>query len=94
MEFIVMSSNADWKIIGKVSASEHKLKILSILNKPKTPKQISNETELYLSHVSKSLKDLSGIELVKCLTPDLRKGKLYALTEKGNEVLQTLRQPQ
>jgi len=85
-----MSSNVDWKIIGKVSASGHKLKILSVLNKPKTPKQISNETNLYLSHVSKGLKDLSNIGLVNCLTPELRKGKLYTITERGSEILQSL----
>ncbi|OGI11739.1 hypothetical protein A3K64_00115 [Candidatus Micrarchaeota archaeon RBG_16_36_9] len=86
-----MTSNADWKIIGEISASGHKTKILSVLNKPKTPKQISTETNLYLSHVSKGLKDLSDIGLVNCLTPELRKGKLYALTEKGNEIFQTLK---
>jgi len=86
-----MSSNADWKIIGEVSASSHKLKILSVLNKPKTPKQISIETDMYLSHVSKGLKDLSDRGLVNCLNPELRKGKLYALTEKGNEIFRTLK---
>jgi len=86
-----MLSDVDWEIIGAISASGHKMKILSILNKPKTPKQISTETNLYLSHVSKNLKDLSYAGLVKCLTPKLRKGKFYVITEKGNEVLQMLK---
>lgn len=77
----------DWKKYGYVLSSTYRQKIvLSLKEGPKTPKQISLESRLHLSHVSYVLKDLGNNSIVKCLTPDLRKGKLYGLTKDGKEV--------
>lgn len=77
----------DWKKYGYVLASTYRQKIvLSLKEGPKTPKQISLESRLHLSHVSYTIKDLGNNSIVKCLTPDLRKGKLYGLTKDGKEV--------
>ena len=80
-----------WHKIGFVKASKYRRKILyNLKNKPKTPKEISKETDLYLSHVSKTLKELLTINLVNCLNPNLRKGKLYTLSDEGREILQKI----
>ena len=77
----------DWKKYGYVLSSTYRQKIvLSLKGGPKTPKQISLESRLHLSHVSSSLKDLGNNSIVKCLTPDLRKGKVYGLTKDGTEI--------
>lgn len=77
----------DWKKYGYVLSSTYRQKIVSSLKEsPKTPKQISLKTKLHLSHVSSTLKDLVSNNIAECLTPDLRKGKVYGLTKDGKEV--------
>lgn len=77
----------DWKKYGYVLSSTYRQKIiLSLKESPKTPKQISLESKLHLSHVSSTIRDLCNGDIVKCLTPDLRKGKIYGLTKDGEEI--------
>jgi predicted transcriptional regulator len=81
----------EWKRLGIVLASEYRKKIVMALSKgPKTPKQLSEETGILLPHVSSSLKILMQNGIVECLTPKLRKGKLYALTEDGKKILELM----
>lgn len=81
----------DWNKFGYILSSKYRRKIIiSLKGDPKTPKQISLELELHLSHVSSTLKDLTRIGIIKCLTPDLRKGKLYGLTGIGEEIVNKL----
>lgn len=82
----------DWKKYGYIIASKYRQNVvLSVDSGPKTPKQISNATGFYLSHVSSVLKDLSKKGVIKCLTPDLRRGKVYALTKEGKEIADKLK---
>lgn len=77
----------DFEELGWIKASQYRQDILIELdNKPKTPKDISQNTDYYLSHVSKTLKELSEHDLVECVTPDRRKGRLYKITEEGEEI--------
>jgi ArsR family transcriptional regulator, cadmium/lead-responsive transcriptional repressor len=78
----------DWHAYGVVVGSEYRKKVVgAIARGPKSPKQISNITGLRLNHVSKTLKELEKITAVECLTPDLRKGRLYQLTGLGRQIL-------
>lgn len=82
----------DWGKYGHVIASEYRKKIIMSLAKgPKTPKQISDDTELYLSHVSHVIKDLVKIGVIECLTPNLRRGKVFSLSEEGKEIADQLK---
>lgn len=77
----------DWHAYGFVISSEYRKKIVSSLGvTPRTPKQISVSTSLHLNHVSSTLAVLEKLRVVSCLTPELRKGKLFALTELGREI--------
>lgn len=81
----------DWKKYGYVLSSTYRQRtVLSLEDGPKTPKQISLQSKLHLSHVSSTLKDLVSHGIVKCLTPDLRKGKIYGLTKDGNEIAEKI----
>lgn len=74
-----------------VKASSYRKDILhSLGDKPKTPKELSEDTDYYLSHVSSTLSDLKSKDLVECLTPDRRKGKLYSITDEGKEIREAL----
>ena len=78
-------------LVGYILASNYRKKILLALKeRALTPNAISKKTGIYPTHVSTSLTQLSEKNLVVCLTPKLRKGRLYELTKKGLEIVQQL----
>jgi predicted transcriptional regulator len=78
-------------ILGFVLASDYRKKImLSLQDRPLTPSIISEKTSLYPSHVSLTLSELVEKKLVVCLTPKLRKGRLYELTSEGKKIVKNL----
>jgi len=86
-----MVTRLDWAKYGRVMSSVHRKKVVMTLAKePKTPKQISEQTGLHLSHVSRVVKDLSMGGILRCLTPKLKKGRLFTLTADGKDILEQL----
>jgi len=82
----------DWEKYGYVVASSYRKKIILTLAKGETtPAQIAEEAGIYLSHVCATLADLSKKGLVECLTPALRRGKIYALRAEGRRVAEKLK---
>lgn len=77
-----------WENAGVLKASPSRLKILELLaNRPMTPKEIAHQSKLHLSQVSRGLKEMEKRNMVKCMTPHLKRGRIYAATEKGKEAL-------
>lgn len=77
--------------LGFVLASEYRKKVMIILqDKPNTPSSISEKTKIYPSHISNTLSELVEKKLVVCLTPKLKKGRLYELTANGKKILKKL----
>ena len=77
-----------WDEIGYIISSKMRLRILIHLStEPSTPSKISEELGVHISQVSKTLNELSKIGMVKCLTPQRKKGRLYIATEKGKSIL-------
>lgn len=78
----------DWDDVGYVMASRPRFAVASRLRAGRTsPRELSERLGIPLSHVSLALKQLQERDLAECLTPDLRKGRIYALTAKGEKVL-------
>jgi predicted transcriptional regulator len=78
----------DWETVSYVFSSELRFKTLVELSKSKyTPKQLSLFLKQPISHVSKALSELRIKGLVKCLTPNAKKARLYTITKNGNQVL-------
>lgn len=84
--------NADfWHKIGYVKASNYRINVIRELKGgPKTPNEISQNLNYHISHVSNTLSELEQTHLVKCLTPELRKGKLFGITKYGIEILKKI----
>lgn len=77
-----------WKLVGKVHASSYRMKILlKLLERPKTPTQLSKELNIKISHISRTLSELVKLGLAETLAPELRKSKMYRITNTGKEVL-------
>lgn len=56
----------------------------------KFPNVIAKETGIRTNHISNILGELKEHDLVECINPEVGKGKLYRLTEKGNLVCENI----
>ena len=81
----------EWEKLGYVLASKYRRDImLTLAEGEKTPKEIARKTGFYLSHVSSTLSQLESQGLVTCLTPKLRRGRLFGLTKSGEKIINEL----
>lgn len=79
------------EMVAYVRASKHRQNIIKYLNnKVKTPSDIKNSLNINTNHTSNLLTDLRKHDLVYCATPDMKKGRLYKLTEKGEQIIKYL----
>lgn len=71
-----------------IESSSYRVKVIqSIGVDAKTPTQIGKESQIKVNHISNVLRDLKNNNLVECINEERRKGRLYCLTEKGQEIL-------
>lgn len=83
----------DWEKYGWVKSSDYRQEILLKLNEfPQTPTDLRDKTEFHRSHISSVLQDLDDHDLVECLNPDAKKGRVYGLTDEGEEIVEALLQ--
>ena len=54
------------------------------------PSQIAKNSGIRTNHISKVLAELKAHELVECINPEVRNGRLYRLTETGEDVVKNL----
>ena len=74
--------------VDYVKKSQYRSKILkSLSDDVKMPSQIAKDTGIVQNHISNSLRQLKEHELVECINPEVRKGRLYRLTDKGDDVV-------
>ena len=75
------------KEISYVEISKYRLKVMKTLDKEvKIPTQIAKDSGIRTNHISKVLAELKAHELVECINPEVRKGRLYRQTDKGEIV--------
>ncbi len=76
-----MSKKIDWDLYSRIISSKYRLDIFLLLSKKSlSPKQISVNTKIAISHVSRTLKELEELTLIKCLTSDsIKRGKIYTI---------------
>lgn len=76
-----------WEDIGFIKASKNRLKVFQELSESeKTPKELQEILNLHFSQISMYLRELVNRGLVICRNSDSRKGKIYTLSEKGEEI--------
>ena len=77
--------------ISYVQISKYRAKVMkSLENDIKIPTNIAKDSGIRTNHISKVLSELKAHELVECINPEVRKGRLYRLTEKGVKVTENL----
>ena len=79
------------KEISYVKISTYRTKVMKSLDdEVKIPSQIAKDSDILQNHISAVLKQLKEHELVECINPEVRKGRLYRLTDKGEEVTKNI----
>ena len=74
--------------VAYVEISSYREKAMKAIGKEtKMPKQIAKESGILPNHISKVLKELKDKDLAVCINEEMRKGRLYRLTDKGLAVL-------
>ena len=77
--------------ISYVQISSYRAKVMkSLEDDVKIPSQIAKDSEIRQNHISKVLAELKAHELVECINPEVRKGRLYRHTDKGEIVSKNL----
>lgn len=57
----------------------------------KMPKEIAEDSGILQNHISNVLRQLKEKDIVECLNPNVRKGRLYRLSDEGLEILDKLK---
>ena len=79
------------ELVAYVRASQHRTNVIKFINYDlKTPKEIGDALGVRTNHISNILASLRNHNLVVCATPNVRKGRLYKLTDDGSKVLKYL----
>jgi len=77
--------------IEYIEKSKYRSKVLkSLANNAKMPSEISKDTGIVQNHISNTLRQLKDHDLVECINPEVRKGRLYRLTDDGEEIIKNL----
>jgi len=77
--------------ISYVSISKYRTKVMKSLDgEVLIPSQIAKNSGIRTNHISKVLSELKAHELVECINPEVRKGRLYRLTDIGEKVAENL----
>lgn len=78
--------------ISYVNISKYRTKVMKSLDgEVLIPTQIAKNSGIRTNHISKVLSELKAHELVECINPEVRKGRLYRLTDKGEEVTKNIK---
>lgn len=79
------------KEISYVNISSYRTKVMkSLEDDVKIPSKIVEDSDIGQNHISKILAELKAHEMVECINPEVRKGRLYRLTDKGEEVTKNI----
>jgi len=77
--------------ISYVKISSYRKRVMkSLEDDVKMPSEIARDAEIRQNHISKVLSELKARDLVECINPEVRKGRLYRHTDKGEIVSKNL----
>lgn len=77
--------------ISYVQISSYRSRVMKSLEEDvKMPSQLAKSSGIRTNHISKVLAELRAHELIECINPEVRKGRLYRHTEKGDKVVKNL----
>jgi len=79
-----------WSDLAFLLHSRTSSRILKVLQKRKTTKQVTTELGLNIHSVSKTMQKLKARKMIKCLNPRDFSYRIYTITAKGKKTLKQL----
>jgi DNA-binding MarR family transcriptional regulator len=81
----------NWKLCSWVYGGKQRRAIIRVISKPLTPAQICKKSKQYnekitINNTSDILRSFKKRGLAICLNEEARRGRLYKLTEVGEEI--------
>ncbi|WP_405275213.1 transcriptional regulator [Methanobrevibacter sp.] len=77
---------------GYIIGSSYRVKTVKTLkDEVKIPTQIAKDCGIRTNHISKVLSELKSQDIVECLNENAKKGRLYRLTDLGDEIADNLK---
>lgn len=84
--------SSKYEDIGYVKISKHRKKVfLTLKEEPKMPSEIVKETKMRMDDVSRALRAMNKKGLVKCVNPEIKKGRIYSLTNEGKKIINEIK---
>lgn len=80
-----------WEDVSFVVGGKHRVEVLKLLEKPRTPTQIKKDMNVPFNIASRTLIELEERKFIKCLNPENKLTRLYQITSKGKNVLRKLK---
>jgi predicted transcriptional regulator len=80
----------DWKTFAWIKRGNRRKEVLKLFAKSKNPlssSDVKNNLNISLPQVSLIIKEMSGRNLLNCLNPEDKIGKIYVISQKG-EIIQ------
>jgi predicted transcriptional regulator len=79
------------KKFAYVNISSYRVNTVKALqNEIKTPTDIASDAGIRVNHISKVLRELKETGVAECINEESRKGRLYRLTDVGEEIVDYL----
>lgn len=79
------------KIWSYVNISSYRTRaVRSLEGDVKTPTKIAEDTGIRRNHISKVLRELKTSGVAECINEEVKKGRLYRLTDLGDEIVKKL----
>lgn len=89
---IIYMDDETLKILGYVVSSTYRTEVMkTLIDKPKIPSQIAADSGIKLNHISNVLNQLKKKRLIRLINPEVKKGRIYELTDVGLEIAKELK---
>ena len=76
-----MSDTMDEDLVRYINRSGYRKRALKAIGTDlKMPKEIADESDILQNHISTVLRDLRERNVIECINPSARKGRLYRIT--------------
>ncbi|WP_407394225.1 winged helix-turn-helix domain-containing protein [Methanobrevibacter sp.] len=74
-----------------VSISSYRARaVKSLKDDVKMPSEIARDTGIRKNHISKVLRELKDCGVAECINEEVRRGRLYRLTDAGEQIVEKL----
>lgn len=80
-------------LVKFINRSSYRVNVLKDLSdgEVKMPRELARNCNILPNHISNVLTLLRELELLECINPEYKKGRLYRITDNGKEIVKDLK---